>query len=54
MWVLVWIHILNGKLEHYQLGTFATEEQCYAEETKAKVLRKTHDSGVFCLQVEVQ
>jgi len=54
MWVLIWIHFLNGKLEHYQLGTFATKEQCYAQEAEAKVLRKTQESGVFCLQIKPQ
>lgn len=54
MWVLVWIHLMNGKLEHFQLGTFSNAEQCYAEKTKAKVLKKTQDSGVFCLQVDIE
>jgi hypothetical protein len=54
MWVLVWIHLLNGNMEHYQLGTFSTEDACYAEKNKAKVLRKTQNSGLFCLVVEVK
>ena len=54
MWVLVWIHLLNGNLEQYQLGTYPTQDACYAQKAKAKVLRKTQHSGVFCLQVVVE
>ena len=54
MWVLVWIHLLYGKLEYYQLGNFATEDACYDQKAKAKVLQKDQNSGLFCLFVEVQ
>ena len=54
MWVLVWIHLTNGMLEHYQLGTFSTEDACYAEKSQAKVLKKHQYSGLFCLDVKVQ
>ena len=51
MWVLVWIHLLNGNMEHYQLGTFPTEDACYDQKAEAKVLRKHQNSGLFCLFV---
>ncbi len=54
MWVWVWIHLLYGKLEYYQLGTFATEDACYDEKAKAKVLRKDQNSGLFCIQVTLE
>ena len=54
MWVLVWIHLLNGNLEYYQLGIFSTEDACYAEKSEAKVLKKHQNSGLFCLNVKVQ
>ena len=54
MWVLVWIHLSNGVLEHYQLGTFIAEDACNVEKEKAKVLRKAQNSGLFCLDVKVQ
>ena len=54
MWVLVWIHLLYGKLEHYQLGTFATEDACYDQKAKAKVLQKDQNSGLFCIQVTLE
>jgi hypothetical protein len=54
MWALVWIHFLHGKLEYYHIGTFETEEACYAEQVEAKVLKKHENSGVVCLYIAVQ
>lgn len=51
MWVLVFLHLMHGKMEYYQLGTFETQNACYAEKENAKTLVKTQNSGVFCLQV---
>jgi hypothetical protein len=54
MWVLVWIHLSNGTLEHYHVGTYSTKDACYAQKKEAKVLIKHHNSGLFCLNVKVQ
>jgi len=51
MWVLLWIHLMNGKLEYYQLGTYQVEKACYDERQKAKMLVKDQNSGLFCVRV---
>jgi len=51
MWVLLWIHLMNGKLEYYQLGAYQVEKACYDERQKAKMLVKDQNSGLFCVQV---
>jgi len=51
MWVLLWMHLMNGKLEYYQIGTYTAEQDCYDEKAEAKVLVKDHNSGLFCIEV---
>jgi len=51
MWVLVFLHLMHGKMEYYQLGTFETQNACYAEKENAKTLVKDRNSGVLCLEV---
>jgi hypothetical protein len=54
VWVLVWMQLFTTQsVDHYQLGTYATLEECQIELSKA-VKMVTHKSEtVACLEVEV-
>jgi hypothetical protein len=40
MWVLLWLHILNGELEYFHIDSFKTESACNAQKANAQVLIK--------------
>ena len=52
MWLLLWIHILNGELEYFQIGTYTSEEACNAQKANAKVLVKNKNAAISCIRVE--
>jgi hypothetical protein len=54
VWVLVWMQLFTTQsVDHYQLGTYATLEECQIELSKA-VKMVTHKSEtVACLEIEV-
>ena len=52
MWVLLWLQLLNGNLDHYHIGSYSTEEQCKANYSKAKVLVKNNNSKIVCIKIE--
>jgi len=55
VWVLVWMQLFSTQaVDHYQLGTFATEEECTAALSKAAVMITHKSETVACLEVEVQ
>lgn len=51
MWLLLWIHILNGELEYFQIGTYTTEEACNAQKANAKLLVKDKNTAISCIRV---
>jgi hypothetical protein len=51
MWVLLWLHILNGELEYFHIDSFKTESACNAQKANAQVLIKNKNSAVACLRV---
>ena len=54
VWVLVWMQLFSTQtVDHYQLGTFATEEECTAALSKAAVMITHKSETVACLEVEV-
>ena len=52
MWVLLWLHIMNGELEYFQIGTYTTEEACNAQKANAKLLVKDKNTAVSCVYLE--
>lgn len=54
MWLLVWLSVTSGgNLENYNLGTFATKDECVAELSKAHVLVKGKGQAIDCLEVKI-
>jgi len=55
VWVLVWMQLFSTQnVDYYQLGTYATLEECQIELSKA-VKMVTHKSEtVACLEIEIQ
>jgi len=51
MWMLLWLHILNGELEYFHIDSFKTEAACNAQKANAQVLIKNKNSAVACLRV---
>jgi hypothetical protein len=51
MWVLVWLQMMNGQIEHFQIGTYQTQAQCNSAKEKAKVLVMSSNHAVYCFEV---
>ena len=55
MYVLVWMQLFSTQsVEHYQLGTYATLEECQIELSKAAKMITHKSETVACLEVEIQ
>lgn len=55
MYILIWMQLFSTQtVDHYQLGSFATEEECTAALSKAAVMITHKSETVACLEVEVQ
>ena len=52
MWVLLWLHILNGELEYYHIGTYSSEAACNAQKNNAQILKKNKNTAVSCIYLE--
>ena len=52
MWILVWLSLSDGQLEHYQLGAFGTEAHCNKAKAKAEVMVKNVGQAVACFAVD--
>ena len=53
MWVLIWLHFFDGKLQYYQVGeALDTMESCRQEQAAASVLVTDRNQGLFCLEVD--
>ena len=52
MWVLLWLHILNGELEYYHIGTYSSEAACNAQRNNAQILKKNKNTAVSCVYLE--
>jgi len=55
MYVLVWMQLFSTQtVEHYQLGNYATIEECQIELSKAAKMITHKSETVACLEVETQ
>ena len=52
MWVLMFFQFVNNNLDHYQIGQYATEEECRVEEERATVLVTTRNISLYCFEVK--
>lgn len=54
VWVLIWMQLFSTQtVDHYQLGTFATEKECTEALSKAAIMITHKSETVACLEVEV-
>lgn len=54
VWVLVWMQLFSTQsVDHYQLGTFATMEECQIELSNAAKMVTHKSETVACLEIEV-
>jgi len=55
MYILVWMQLFSTQtVEHYQLGNYATIEECQIELSKAAKMITHKNETVACLEVDVQ
>ena len=55
MYVLIRMQLFSTQsVEHYQLGTYATLEECQIELSKAAKMITLKNETVACLEVDVQ
>ena len=55
MYILVWMQLFSTQsVDHYQLGSYATLEECTAALSKAAVMITHKSETVACLEVETQ
>ena len=55
MYILVWMQLFSTQsVEHYQLGSYATLEECTAALSKAAVMITHKSETVAFLEVETQ
>ena len=55
VWVLVWMQLFTTQsVDHYQLGTYATLEECTIELSKATKMVTHKSETVACLEIEIQ
>ena len=55
VYILIWMQLFSGQsVEHYQLGTYATLEECNIELSAAAKMVTHKAETVACLEVEVQ
>ena len=55
MFVLVWMQLFSTQtVEHYQLGSYATLEECQIQLSKAAKMIIHKSETVACLEVETQ
>ena len=54
MYILIWMQLFSTQsVEHYQLGNYATLEECQIELSKAAKMITHKSETVACLEVEV-
>ena len=55
MYVLIWMQLFSTQsVEHYQLGTYATLEECQIELSKAAKMITHKSETVACFEGDVQ
>ena len=55
VYILIWMQLFTGQsVEHYQLGTYATLEECQIEMSTAAKMVTHKAETVACLEVEMQ
>ena len=55
VYILIWMQLFSGQsVEHYQLGTYATLEECQIEMSAAAKMVTHKAETVACLEVEMQ
>ena len=55
MWILVWMQLVtNQGIDYYQLGNYATLEECQIQLSKAAKMITHKSETVACLEVETQ
>ena len=55
MYILIWMQLFSTQnVEYYQLGNYATLEDCQIELSKAAKMITHKSETVACLEVEIQ
>ena len=55
MYILIWMQLFSTQnVEYYQLGIYATLEECQSELSKAAKMITHKSETVACLEVEIQ
>ena len=52
MWVLVWMQ-LTTVVAHFEIGQYASENDCFTQLTKATVLVTKNNEYLHCFKIKI-
>ena len=52
MWVLVWMQ-LTTVVAHFEIGQYASENDCYKHKTEAAVLVTKNNEYLHCFEIKI-